>query len=297
MDSETKKYRSISSIVTAKTTLEGDGFLVHRPFPNYETRDCDPFLLLDEMGPITLEKGEAKGASPHPHRGFETVTYLIDGCFEHKDSSGHSGTLQPGDVQWMTAGSGVVHSEMPEKEFIKKGGKLHGFQLWVNLPKKDKMIEPRYQEIPSKAIPFATSNDGKVSVKVIAGESMGKNSVIETKIPITYLHFIIQPGGKFSQKIPIDYNSFAYVSDGEGLFGLEKNIVRKEQAVFFERDGDEIVIENDSVSKSPLNFLLLGGMPIGEPVARYGPFVMNTDEEVQLAVKDYQAGKMGKIDF
>lgn len=297
MDSETKKYRSISSIVTAKTTLEGDGFLVHRPFPNYETRDCDPFLLLDEMGPITLEKGEAKGASPHPHRGFETVTYLIDGCFEHKDSSGHSGTLQPGDVQWMTAGSGVVHSEMPEKEFIKKGGKLHGFQLWVNLPKKDKMIEPRYQEIPSKTIPFATSNDGKVSVKVIAGESMGKNSVIETKIPITYLHFIIQPGGKFSQKIPIDYNSFAYVSDGEGLFGLEKNIVRKEQAVFFERDGDEIVIENDSVSKSPLNFLLLGGMPIGEPVARYGPFVMNTDEEVQLAVKDYQAGKMGKIDF
>ena len=297
MDSETKKYRSISSIVTAKTTLEGDGFLVHRPFPNYETRDCDPFLLLDEMGPITLEKGEAKGASPHPHRGFETVTYLIDGCFEHKDSRGHSGTLQPGDVQWMTAGSGVVHSEMPEKEFIKKGGKLHGFQLWVNLPKKDKMIEPRYQEIPSKTIPFATSNDGKVSVKVIAGESMGKNSVIETKIPITYLHFIIQPGGKFSQKIPIDYNSFAYVSDGEGLFGLEKNIVRKEQAVFFERDGDEIVIENDSVSKSPLNFLLLGGMPIGEPVARYGPFVMNTDEEVQLAVKDYQAGKMGKIDF
>ena len=297
MDSEPKKYRSISSIVTAKTTLEGDGFLVHRPFPNYETRDCDPFLLLDEMGPITLEKGEAKGASPHPHRGFETVTYLIDGCFEHKDSRGHSGTLQPGDVQWMTAGSGVVHSEMPEKEFIKKGGKLHGFQLWVNLPKKDKMIEPRYQEIPSKAIPFATSNDGKVSVKVIAGESMGKNSVIETKIPITYLHFIIQPGGKFSQKIPIDYNSFAYVSDGEGLFGLEKNIVRKEQAVFFERDGDEIVIENDSVSKSPLNFLLLGGMPIGEPVARYGPFVMNTDEEVQLAVKDYQTGKMGKIDF
>ena len=297
MDSETKKYRSISSIVTAKTTLEGDGFLVHRPFPNYETRDCDPFLLLDEMGPITLEKGEAKGASPHPHRGFETVTYLIDGCFEHKDSRGHSGTLQPGDVQWMTAGSGVVHSEMPEKEFIKKGGKLHGFQLWVNLPKKDKMIEPRYQEIPSKTIPFATSNDRKVSVKVIAGESMGKNSVIETKIPITYLHFIIQPGGKFSQKIPIDYNSFAYVSDGEGLFGLEKNIVRKEQAVFFERDGDEIVIENDSESKSPLNFLLLGGMPIGEPVARYGPFVMNTDEEVQLAVKDYQAGKMGKIDF
>ena len=297
MDSETKKYRSISSIVTAKTTLEGDGFLVHRPFPNYETRDCDPFLLLDEMGPITLEKGEAKGASPHPHRGFETVTYLIDGCFEHKDSRGHSGTLQPGDVQWMTAGSGVVHSEMPEKEFIKKGGKLHGFQLWVNLPKKDKMIEPRYQEIPSKTIPFATSNDGKVSVKVIAGESMGKNSVIETKIPITYLHFIIQPGGKFSQKIPIDYNSFAYVSDGEGLFGLEKNIVRKEQAVFFERDGDEIIIENDSVSKSPLNFLLLGGMPIGEPVARYGPFVMNTDEEVQQALKDYQAGKMGKIDF
>ena len=148
--------RSVSEIVTAKTTVEGDGFTVHRPFPNHAVRDFDPFLLLDEIGPVILEKGEAKGASAHPHRGFETVTYVVDGSFEHKDSQGHSGKLESGDVQWMTAGSGVVHSEMPEKEFAKKGGKLHGFQLWVNLPKKDKMTKPRYQEISSEKIPRKT---------------------------------------------------------------------------------------------------------------------------------------------
>ena len=288
--------RPIKTKSTARPAMEGAGVHLHRVFGFGDTKPFDPFLMMDDFRNDHPSQYK-KGFPWHPHRGIETITYVLKGTVAHADSLGNFGDLSDGDIQWMTAGSGVVHSEMPEKEFIKKGGKLHGFQLWVNLPKKDKMIEPRYQEIPSKTIPFATSNDGKVSVKVIAGESMGKNSVIETKIPITYLHFIIQPGGKFSQKIPIDYNSFAYVSDGEGLFGLEKNIVRKEQAVFFERDGDEIVIENDSVSKSPLNFLLLGGMPIGEPVARYGPFVMNTDEEVQLAVKDYQAGKMGKIDF
>ena len=144
-----RMQRTVSEIITAKTTTEGEGFVVHRPFPNYAVRDFDPFLLLDEMGPIDLAPGEAKGAPDHPHRGFETVTYVIEGAFEHKDSQGNSGKLFSGDVQWMTAGSGVIHSEMPEKEFTKKGGKLHGFQLWVNLPKKDKMIKPRYQDVSS----------------------------------------------------------------------------------------------------------------------------------------------------
>jgi redox-sensitive bicupin YhaK (pirin superfamily) len=175
------KDRSISQIVDAKTTTEGDGFTVHRAFPNNVVRDFDPFLLLDEMGPIDLSPGEAKGASDHPHRGFETITYVIDGAFEHKDSQGNSGKLYSGDVQWMTAGSGVVHSEMPEKEFAKKGGRLHGFQLWVNLPQKDKMIKPRYQDVPSKNIPTMKSIDGKVQVKVIAGESMGKKLSLTQK--------------------------------------------------------------------------------------------------------------------
>lgn len=289
--------RTISEIITAKTTTEGEGFIVHRPFPNYAIRDFDPFLLLDEMGPIELDAGEAKGAPDHPHRGFETVTYVMEGAFEHKDSQGNSGKLYSGDVQWMTAGSGVIHSEMPEKDFLKKGGKLHGFQLWVNLPKKDKMIKPRYQDVSSTKIPVAQSDDGKVRVKIIAGESMGKKAVIDTKTPIIYLHFTLQPNAKVTQKIPKEYNAFVYVAKGEGLFGEEKKLAKKEQAIFFERDGDEIIIATNSTTNESLDVLLLAGIPLGEPVARYGPFVMNTQEELDQATADYQSGKMGKIDF
>ncbi len=290
-------YRTISEIINAKTTTEGEGFIVHRAFPNYAVRDFDPFLLLDEIGPIELSPGEAKGAPDHPHRGFETVTYVLEGAFEHKDSQGNSGKLHSGDIQWMTAGSGVVHSEMPEKEFTQKGGRLHGFQLWVNLPKKDKMIAPRYQDVPSSKIPISYSSDKKVRVKIIAGESMGETSVIETKNPIIYLHFTLQPDSEIIQKVPKEYNSFAYVAKGEGLFGTEKKLAKKEQAVFFARDGDEIMISNGLNAKNPLDVLLLGGIPLGEPVARYGPFVMNTQEELDQATKDYQNGKMGKINF
>ena len=285
--------RSISQIVDAKTTTEGDGFIVHRPFPNSEIKEFDPFLLLDEMGPITLSPGDAKGASDHPHRGFETVTYVIKGAFEHKDSQGNSGKLFSGDVQWMTAGSGVIHSEMPEKAFAQKGGTLHGFQLWVNLPKKDKMIKPRYQDIVSKNIPIVKSSDGKVQVKVIAGESMGKHAVIDTKIPIMYLHFTIQPGGKIIQQIPKNYNAFAYVASGVGLFGLEQRNVNKEQAIFFERDGDEITIATPKDAMTPLEVILLGGIPINEPVKRYGPFVMNTQQEIYQAIEDYRSRRLG----
>ena len=291
-----RKERTISQIITAKTTTEGDGFTVHRPFPNYSVRDFDPFLLLDEMGPIDLSAGEAKGASDHPHRGFETVTYVIDGAFEHKDSQGNSGKLYSGDVQWMTAGSGVIHSEMPEKEFAQRGGRLHGFQLWVNLPKKDKMIKPRYQDVPSKDIPIAKSKDGKVQVKVIAGEAMGEKAIIDTKTPIIYLHFTLQPGGKVTQTIPQNYNAFAYVANGEALFGIEQKNVNKEQAVFFEKDGDIIDFFVPDNSTSQADVLLFAGIPLDEPVKRYGPFVMNTDEELQQAISDYNSGKMGKID-
>ena len=288
--------RNVSEIVIAKTTLEGDGFTVHRSFPNYALRDFDPFLLLDEMGPVTLEKGEAKGASAHPHRGFETVTYVIDGSFEHKDSKGHSGKLHSGDVQWMTAGSGIIHSEMPEKEFAQKGGRLHGFQLWVNLPKKDKMMNPRYQEIPSEKIPIAQSNDGKVQVKVIAGQSMGKKAEIDTKTPIMYLHFSLEPGSQIIQEIPNNFNAFTYISQGQGFFGDEQKLVKKEQAVFFKNDGDKIFFSNPSNATESLELLLLGGTPIGEPVKRSGPFVMNTEEELEQAIKDFQSGAMGKIE-
>jgi quercetin 2,3-dioxygenase len=283
--------RSVLQIANAKTTVEGKGFLVHRAFPNNSLREFDPFLLLDEMGPIILSPGQAKGAPDHPHRGFETVTYMLDGVFEHKDSQGHSGTLNPGDVQWMTAGSGVIHSEMPEKEFLAKGGKLHGFQLWVNLPKKDKMTRPRYQDVPASKIPIVQENG--VSVKIIAGDSMEKSAVIDTKTPIMYLHYTLQHGAKITQAIPQNYNAFAYVIDGEGLFGSDDKPASKEQVVLFRQDGNEITIQAlDDI----LSVLLIAGMPIGETIARYGPFVMNTEQEIREAILDYNSGKMGKID-
>ena len=289
------KTRSILQVTNAKTTLEGEGFVVHRAFPNYNLREFDPFLLLDEMGPIEISSGEAKGAPDHPHRGFETVTYMINGVFEHKDSQGHTGKIKTGDVQWMTAGSGVIHSEMPEKEFLQKGGTLHGFQLWVNLPKKDKMMKPRYQDLPANKIPIA-ENDG-VKVKVIAGESMGEKAVIETRTPIMYLHFTLQPNTQVIQTIPQNYNAFAYVVNGEGLFGNKQITAHKEQIVLFEQDGNKITIRASNDISSPLDVLLIAGIPLGEPVARYGPFVMNTEEEIKQAILDYNTGKMGKIDF
>jgi len=289
------KIRSVLQVINAKTTMEGEGFLVHRAFPNGSLREFDPFLLLDEMGPIEISPRNAKGAPDHPHRGFETVTYMIDGVFEHKDSQGHSGKIKSGDVQWMTAGSGVIHSEMPEKEFVQKGGTLHGFQLWINLPKKDKMMNPRYQELPSKKIPIVQS-DG-VQVKVIAGESMGEKAIIETRTPMMYLHFTIQPNAQVKQTIPQNYNAFAYVVNGEGLFGDKQISAHKEQIVLFEQDGNEITIKASNDASLPLDVLLIAGIPLGEPVARYGPFVMNTEGEIKQAILDYNTGKMGKIDF
>ncbi len=289
------KTRSVLQITNAKTTLEGEGFVVHRAFPNGSLREVDPFLLLDEMGPIEISAGEAKGAPDHPHRGFETVTYMIDGVFEHKDSQGHSGKIKAGDIQWMTAGSGVIHSEMPEKEFSQKGGTLHGFQLWVNLPKKDKMMNPRYQDLPANKIPIA-QKDG-VKVKVIAGESMGEKAIIDTITPIMYLHFTLQPNAKVTQTIPQNYNAFAYVVNGEGLFGDKQISAHKEQIVLFEQDGNEITIEASNEISIPLDVILIAGIPIGEPVVRYGPFVMNTEDEIKQAILDYNTGKMGKIDF
>ncbi len=289
------KTRSVLQITNTKTTLEGEGFVVHRAFPNGSLREVDPFLLLDEMGPIEISAGEAKGAPDHPHRGFETVTYMIDGVFEHKDSQGHSGKIKAGDIQWMMAGSGVIHSEMPEKEFSQNGGTLHGFQLWVNLPKKDKMMNPRYQDLPSNKIPIA-QKDG-VKVKVIAGESMGEKAIIDTITPIIYLHFTLQPNAKVTQTIPQNYNAFVYVINGEGLFGDKQISAHKEQIVLFEQDGNEITIKASDEMSSPLDVLLIAGIPLGEPVARYGPFVMNTEDEIKQAILDYNTGKMGKIDF
>src|SRR5882672_9221097 len=203
--------RTVTQLVHARTQLEGEGMIVTRPFPTPRIDQLDPFLLLDRMGPRQHGPGEAKGAPDHPHRGFETVTYILEGAFEHKDSQGNHGRLSPGDVQWMTAGSGVIHSEMPVEEIRRDGGRLHGFQLWVNLPRRDKMMNPRYQELRAAEIPTATSADGNVTVTVIAAESLGTRSTIDTRTPIIYLHVRLAAGARFAQPNPKDYNTFAFI--------------------------------------------------------------------------------------
>ena len=295
VDTAADGTRAVTGIVNSIETLEGGGFLVRRPFPKASFSEFDPFLLLDEMGPMEVAPGEAKGAPDHPHRGFETVTYLLSGEMEHKDSRRHAGRLSAGDVQWMTAGAGVIHSEMPTAEFSRRGGRMHGFQLWVNLPARDKMLKPRYQEIPKSQIPKATSTDGLVTVNVIAGEAMGQHAVIETVTPVIYLHYKIEPGGVVNQPVPSDYNAFAYIVEGEGLFGLDAEHAGDSQMVLFAPEGDGIRIENPVDAKTTLEVLLIAGVPLNEPIARYGPFVMNTETEIHQAFDDYRRGRMGAI--
>jgi hypothetical protein len=255
----------------------------------------DPFLLLDHLGPVTWGPGEGIGAPDHPHRGFETVTYLLSGEMQHKDSAGHSGSLRPGDVQWMTAGAGVVHSELPSDAFMKNGGTLHGFQVWVNLPARDKMIPPRYQDIAASRIPEATSDDGKIKVRVIAGESLGQSAVIETRTPILYLHLTLQPGAQIVQPVPAGYNALAYIIRGELHAGDERRLVREGQMARF-GGGDAVRLAVDDKTTEPADLLLLGGVPLNEPVERYGPFVMNTRQQIVQAIRDYHDGKLGSIE-
>ncbi|QBQ97198.1 pirin family protein [Paraburkholderia pallida] len=287
--------RSIAHVFPAVRTTEGGGFIVHRPFPTRQLMDFDPFLLLDEMGPVDYAPGAAMGAPDHPHRGFETVTYALEGRFGHKDSAGHSGTLGPGDVQWMTAGAGVVHSEMPDPEFARTGGRVHGLQLWVNLPARDKMIAPRYQEISHTRIPQGRSADGKATVKVIAGESLGVKAAIETRTPILYLHFTLAPGARVEQTVPANWNVFAYGLAGTAQYGANDEAIAAQQMVAFAGDGDTVTISAPADATEPVEVLLIGGVPLNEPVVRYGPFVMNTEQEIREAVLDYQAGRMGRI--
>lgn len=280
--------RTVAQLVHATPQLEGEGMIVTRPFPTARLDQLDPFLLLDRMGPVTHGPGEAKGAPDHPHRGFETVTYVLEGAIEHGDSQGNRGLIGAGDVQWMTAGSGVVHSEMPSEEIRRTGGRLHGFQLWVNLPRRDKMMKPRYQELRASEIPTATSADGKVSVTVIAGESLGTQASIDTRTPIMYLHVRLAAGARFTQAVLQTYNAFAFIIGGEAKFG---DRTARENDMVLLGDGDEVTITTDSGAE----LLLIGGVPLHEPVARYGPFVMNTQGEIRQAMIDYQSGRFGEI--
>ena len=287
----------MARVVDSPTTLEGGGFMVRRPFPQASVSFFDPFLLLDEMGPAETPPGEAKGAPDHPHRGFETVTYLLAGEMQHRDSAGNAGTLRPGDVQWMTAGSGVIHAEMPTDEFQRHGGLTHGFQLWVNLPGRDKLVAPRYQDIPSARIPMVTSPDGLVTVKVVAGESMGARAVIETHTPIVYFHVTLRPGGTLLQPLVVSFNAFVYAFRGAPVVGAgaDAQVINAGQMAILDARGPTVTLSLPADAAEPAELLLIGGEPLQEPVARYGPFVMNTRAEVIQAVEDFQAGRFGQI--
>jgi hypothetical protein len=288
METGISEPREVTKIVTAHRQREGGGFIVRRPFPSAGFRHADPFLLLDEMGPVEYGPGEAIGAPDHPHRGFETVTYVLDGEMEHEDSAGHRGRLGAGDVQWMTAGRGIVHSEMPSRAMRQRGGRMHGFQIWVNLPARDKLTAPRYQEIPRAAIPEAATPDGRAVVHVIAGEALGAGAVIETRTPIGYLHWIFSPGASVDVPVPADHAAYVYVFDGAVRVGGRE--VKDGQLAILS-DGNRVQLEASERAQA----LLLTGVPLREPVVQYGPFVMNTEKEIVQAIEDYQAGRLGEI--
>ena len=276
--------RTIKSIVPTHTVLEGGGFKVRRPAAM--GRLMSPFLLLDEMGPVVYAPGEAIGAPSHPHRGFETVTYLLDGGMKHADSAGNSGDLNPGDVQWMTAGRGVIHSELPQDHMMQNGGRMHGFQIWVNLPAKDKMMAPRYQDIPSSDIPEVTSEDGAVWAKVVAGTALDVRAIIDTVIPITFIHLKMKPGATYTHECVSDHNVMLYTFGGS-LTVEGRSLHDGGLGLLSPGDSATMVAEEDGAE-----LLILGGPELGEPIARYGPFVMNTRQEIHQAIDDYNNGTL-----
>jgi redox-sensitive bicupin YhaK (pirin superfamily) len=297
-DPATSSERPVRRIVTAPTFLEGAGFQVRRPFPGIDLSLADPFLLLDHLGAVEYAPGEAKGAPWHPHRGFETVTYLIDGPMGHHDSTGGGGLIKDGDTQWMTAGAGVLHDEMPTEELVTKGGLFHGVQLWVNLPRSLKWTPPRYQDLRAGRLRLLSSHDGGALIRLIAGELAGEVGPGSTYTPIVYAHASVAPGARLRLPWRPDFNALAYVLAGSGAVGESqpRPIQEGQLAVFGEGDAVTVTADPSQPANSPeLEILLLGGTPLREPIARYGPFVMNTREEIVQAVTDYQAGRMGTV--
>jgi quercetin 2,3-dioxygenase len=289
--------RPVRSVTTAQNGVEGEGFPVRRAFSGVPLDQLDPFIHLDQMGEVEYAPGEPKGTPWHPHRGFETVTYMIDGTFEHQDSQGGGGTITNGDTQWMTAGSGLLHIEKPPEALVMSGGLFHGFQLWVNLPSKDKFLAPRYQDLRAGEVKLVRSPDGGSLLRIIAGDVGGHQGPGSTHTPITMVHATLSPGAQLRLPWRADFNSLVYVLSGKGVFGIQRRPAEKGQLVVF-GSGDQITIAADAVqeSRSPeLEVLILGGKPIGEPVAWYGPFVMNTRTELIQAYEDFQAGRLGVI--
>ncbi|MBW1602274.1 pirin family protein [Streptomyces sp. JJ66] len=289
--------RSVLAVTTAPSGFEGEGFPVRRAFAGINYRYLDPFIMMDQMGEVDYAPGEPKGTPWHPHRGFETVTYMIDGTFVHQDSEGGGGTIRDGDTQWMTAGSGLLHIEEPPQELVQRGGLFHGLQLWVNLPARDKMTDPRYQDIRGGEVKLLTTPDGGALLRVIAGELDGHQGPGITHTPITMVHATVSPGAQLTLPWRPDWNALAYVLAGRGSVGTERRPVHGGQTAVY-GPGDGVTLRADAAQDGhvpALEVVLLGGRPIREPMAHYGPFVMSTHAELVRAFEDFQAGRLGRV--
>jgi quercetin 2,3-dioxygenase len=297
LDPRRSALRPVRSITTAPRGFEGEGFPVRRAFAGVALEALDPFIHLDQMGEVEYAPGEPKGTAWHPHRGFETVTYIIDGTFEHQDSNGGGGVITDGDTQWMTAGAGILHIEKPPEWLVTSGGLFHGLQLWVNLPSRDKRADPRYQDIRGNAVSLLSSPDGGALLRVIAGEVDGHPGPGVTYSPISVVHATLQPGAEVDIPWRLDFNALVYTLAGAGYVGGERRPIHTGQLAVLGA-GDAIRIGADAAQdgNSPtLDVYIMGGLPIGEPVAWYGPFVMNTHAELAQAFDDYRAGRLGTI--
>ena len=289
--------RPVKSLTRGPRGYEGEGFPVVRAFAGVPAAVLDPFIHMDQMGEVDYEPGEPKGTDWHPHRGFETVTYIIDGRFQHQDSTGGGGLIENGATQWMTAGAGILHIETPPAELVESGGLFHGIQLWVNLPAKDKFLTPRYQNLEAGNVALVASPDGGALVRIIAGELDGHAGPGSTHTPITVAHATVAPGASVSVPWREDFNALAYVLSGRGTVGPDARPIEQGQLAVFGK-GDRLTVAADAGQDSnrpALEVLLLGGAPIREPVAHYGPFVMNTREQLIEAIEDFQAGRLGVI--
>ncbi|MET0729339.1 MAG: pirin family protein [Acidimicrobiales bacterium] len=296
-DAATTVARPALSVTTAPTGFEGEGFPVKRAFAGVDLRALDPFVHMDQMGEVEWEPGAAKGTSWHPHRGFETVTYMLDGVFQHEDSHGGGGVITDGDTQWMTAGSGLLHKEAPPPEVVASGGLFQGVQLWVNLPSQLKMSPPRYQDIRGGEVELLSSHDGGALLRLIAGEVGGYRGPGVTHTPIALLHATIAPGAQLRLPWRRDFNALVWAFSGSGRVGADRRPFRGGQLAVLGA-GDLVTVSAEAIPDShapALEVLILGGLPIGEPVAAYGPFVMNTRAELQQAFDDFNAGRLGRV--
>ncbi len=296
-DEHRSAERALKSVTTAPGGYEGEGFPVRRAFAGMTLQDLDPFVHMDQMGEVDYAPGEPKGTPWHPHRGFETVTYMIDGTFQHQDSHGGGGLITDGATQWMTAGGGILHIETPPEELVISGGLFHGIQLWVNLPARDKFIPPAYQGLEADAVTLLASPDGGALLRVIAGEVGGLEGPGSTHTPMSLIHATLSPGAQLQIPWNPTFNALAYVLAGSGRAGSDGQPVRTGQLAAFGA-GDWFTVRADDRQESEtvgFEVLILGGRPIGEPVEHYGPFVMNTRTEIQQAFDDFEAGRLGRV--